>query len=132
MDLRRRRSNFTREQRLAIIEEYEQGTLTGAEIAQKYGFKSPSLIFNWRERLLNPRPRLRNPKKSSTFAPEIMPQVADSEPMKKKTPEELEAEVKRLTKELEWAQLQNKALNTLIDIAEEQGIRIRKKSGAKR
>ena len=131
MDLRRRRSNFTREQRLAIIEEYDRGTMTGAEIAQKYGFKSPSLIFNWRERLLNPQPRLRKSKKSSTFAAEIVPQVADSEPMKKKTPEELEAEVKRLTKELEWAQLQNKALNTLIDIAEEQGIRIRKKSGAK-
>ena len=131
MDIRRRRSNFTREQRLAIIEEYEQGTLTGAEIAQKYGLKSPSLIFNWRKRLQNPRSRLRNSEKSSTFAPEIVPQVADSDPMKKKTPEELEAEVKRLTKELEWAQLQNKALNTLIDIAEKQGIRIRKKSGAK-
>jgi hypothetical protein len=57
--------------------------------------------------------------------------MADVEPMKKRTQEELEAEVKRLTKELEWAQLQNKALNTLINIAEEQGIQIRKKSGAK-
>ena len=93
MDLRRTKSKFTREQRLAIIEEYEKGTLTGKEIAQKYGFRSPSVIYNW--------------------------------------PEELEAEVKRLTKELEWAKLQNKALNTLIDIAEEQGIQIRKKSGAK-
>jgi hypothetical protein len=55
----------------------------------------------------------------------------DKVPMKKRTPEELEAEVKRLTSELEWAQLQNKALNTLIDIAESQGIQIRKKSGAK-
>ena len=71
------------------------------------------------------------PEKSSTFAPEIKPQVADEVPMKKRSAEELEAEVKRLTKELEWAKLQNKALNTLIDIAEEQGIRIRKKSGAK-
>ena len=132
MDLRRRKSNFTREQRIAIIEEYERGTMTGLEIAQKYGFKSPSLIFNWRERLLNPRPRLRKSEKSSTFAAGIKPQMADEEPMKKQTPEELEAEVKRLTKELEWAKLQNKALNTLIDIAESQGIRIRKKSGAKR
>jgi len=131
MDLRRTKSKFTQEQRLAIIEEYEKGTLTGKEIAQKYGFRSPSLIFTWRERLLNLRQHLRNSEKSSTFAAEITPQVADDEPMKKQTPEELEAEVKRLTKELEWAKLQNKALNTLIDIAEEQGIRIRKKSGAK-
>ena len=69
MDLRRRRSKFTREQRLAIIEEYENGTLTGAEIAQKYGFKSPSLIFNWRERLLNPQPHLRKPKKVVPLQP---------------------------------------------------------------
>ena len=51
--------------------------------------------------------------------------------MKKQTPLELEAEIKRLTRELEWAKLQNKALNTMIDIAESQGIQIRKKSGAK-
>ena len=51
--------------------------------------------------------------------------------MKKQAPEELEAENKRLTKELEWAKLQNRALNVLIDIAEKQGIQIRKKSGAK-
>ena len=131
MDLRRSKSKFTREQRLAIIEEYENSALTGKEIAQKYGMKSPSIIFNWRERLLKPPVYLRKSEKSSTFAPEIKPQMADEMPMKKLTPEELAAENKRLTKELEWAKLQNKALNTLIDIAESQGIRIRKKSGAK-
>ena len=52
----------------------------------------------------------------------------------KKTPpeEEIEALKKRL-KELEgclpYAELQNLALNTMIDIAEEQGILIRKKTG---
>ena len=131
MDLRRTKSKFTREQRLAIIEEYENGALTGKEIAQKYGMKSPSMIFNWRERLLNPHQHLRKSEKSSTFAAEIAPQVVDSGSMAKHTPEELEAEIKRLTKELEWEKLRNKALNTMIDIAEEQGLRIRKKSGAK-
>ena len=71
MDLRRTKSKFTREQRLAIIEEYEKGTLTGKEIAQKYGFRSPSVIYNWRERLLNPHQGLRKSKKSSIFAAEI-------------------------------------------------------------
>ena len=131
MDLRRSKSKFTREQRLAIIEEYEKGALTGKEISEKYGIKYPSMIFNWRKRLQKPHVYLRKSEKSSTFAAEIKPQVADEVPMKKRSAEELEAEVKRLTKELEWARLQNKALNTLIDIAEEQGIRIRKKSGAK-
>ena len=131
MDLRRSKSNLTREQRLAIIEEYEKGALTGKEIAQKYGFKSPSLIFNWRERLLNPQNYLRKLEKNRTFAAKIKPQVADEVPMKQRTPQELEAENKQLKRELEWAKLQNKALNTLIDIAESQGIQIRKKSGAK-
>ncbi len=130
MDLRCK-SKFTREQKIAIVEEFEKGALSGKEIAEKYGIKYPSLIANWRTRLLKPRVSLRKSEKSSTFAAEIMPQLAEEEPMKKQTPEELEAEVKRLTKELEWAKLQNLALNTLIDIAEEQGIRIRKKSGAK-
>ena len=127
----RNKSKFTFEERLLIVKEFQESNLSGKEIAEKYGIKYPSVITNWKNRLSGEPKRLRKPKKSSTFAAEIMPQVADSEPMKKKTPEELEAEVKRLTKELEWVQLQNKALNTLIDIAEEQGIRIRKKSGAK-
>ena len=127
----RNKSKFTFEERLLIVKEFQESNLSGKEIAEKYGIKYPSVITNWKNRLSGEPKRLRKPKKSSTFAAEIVPQVADSEPMKKKTPEELEAEVKRLTKELEWAQLQNKALNTLIDIAEEQGIRIRKKSGAK-
>jgi transposase-like protein len=127
----RRKNWYTREQRKAIVEEYEKGTLTGSELAKKYGFKSPSLIATWRKRLQKPPVYLRKSEKMCTFAAEIKPQVADEAPMKKRSAEELEAEVKRLTKELEWAKLQNKALNTLIDIAEEQGIRIRKKSGAK-
>lgn len=127
----RNQCTFTREQRMAIVREYETSSLTCAELAAKYGFKSPSMIATWRKRLQKPPVYLQKSKKSCTFACGIQPQVADEEPMKKRTPEELEAEVKRLTKELEWAKLQNKALNTLIDIAEEQGIRIRKKSGAK-
>ena len=47
--------------------------------------------------------------------------------------ESLTAEVKRLRGELRKAELHNKLLNAMIDIAEDQmGIPIRKKSGAKR
>ena len=56
----------------------------------------------------------------------------------KKQPEPAEAEnaalrkrVKELEERLRYTELQNLALTTMIDIAEEQGIRIRKKSGAK-
>ena len=40
-------------------------------------------------------------------------------------------QVEKLEKQLKYSQDKNLALNTLIDIAEEQGIKIRKKSGAK-
>ena len=41
-------------------------------------------------------------------------------------------QIARLEKDLKYSQDKNLALNTLIDVIEEQGIRIRKKSGAKR
>ena len=115
---------FSPEERIAIVREFEKGGMTLTQIQAKYGIKGHSTVYRWCQ-------DLQNPEKMRTFAAEIKPQVADEVPMKKRSAEELEAEVKRLTKELEWAKLQNKALNTLIDIAEEQGIRIRKKSGAK-
>jgi hypothetical protein len=40
-------------------------------------------------------------------------------------------QIAKLEKDLKYSQDKNLALNTLIDIAEEQGIKIRKKSGAK-
>ena len=43
----------------------------------------------------------------------------------------LQKQIEKLEKDLKKSQDKNLALNTLIDIAEEQGIRIRKKSGAK-
>ena len=122
--MRGRRSQFTFDERVKIVKEFEEGNLTSTELAIKYGIKHPHLIISWSH-------RLRKSEKSSIFAPKIMSTKTNEVPMSKRTPEELESEVKRLTKELEWAQLQNKALNTLIDIAESQGIQIRKKSGAK-
>ena len=54
---------FTREQRMAIVREYETSSLTGAELAVKYGFKNPCLIATWRKRLQKP-PVLSCPEKS--------------------------------------------------------------------
>jgi transposase-like protein len=115
---------FSPEERIAIVREFEKGGMSLTQIQAKYGIKGHSTVCKWRQ-------NLQNSKKSSTFAAEIKPQVADEVPMKKRSAEELEAENKKLSKDLEWAELQIKALNTLIDIAESQGIQIRKKSGAK-
>ena len=85
----------------------------------------------WRIRLQKGYSNLQKPEKSTTFAVSSDSQMTAEVDMKEKTPAELEAQVMRLTKELEWVKLQNKALNLMIDIAESQGIKIRKKSGAK-
>lgn len=43
----------------------------------------------------------------------------------------LKQRIRDLEAQLHQSELKNLALNTMIDIAEEQGIKIRKKSGAK-
>lgn len=118
------RSKYTPEQRLQIIQEYESGSSTTNEVAQKYGLKSGNIIVIWRK-------RLRESSKRITFAPVDGTNAVVANPMEEKTKAQLEAELAQVKKDLEWARLQNLALNTMIDIAEENGIRIRKKSGAK-
>lgn len=124
----RNSSKFTREEKLQIIQDYETGDLSMREINEKYGIQCKSLISMWRIRLQKDHSSLQNSEKSSTFIVSSNSQMKDEEDMKQKTPAELEAEVKRLTKELEWAKLQNKAFNIMIDIAESHGINIRKKN----
>ena len=46
--------------------------------------------------------------------------------------DQFQKQLQKLEKQLQFEKDRNYALNTLIDIAEEQGIRIRKKSGVKR
>lgn len=45
--------------------------------------------------------------------------------------EALQKQISKLERDLRKSEDKNKALNTLIDIAEEQGMRVRKKSGVK-
>ena len=41
-------------------------------------------------------------------------------------------QIEKLEKQLKYSQDKNLALNTLIDVIEEQGVKVRKKAGAKR
>ena len=118
MDKRLKR--FTIAERLAIIHEYETSDLTSVEIAHKYGIKSASTITKKKN-------RLQNPKKSSIFAAgkESKRMMEDAER------QELKSQIADLQRRLHESEMQNLALNTLIDVAEEQGLQIRKKSGAK-
>ena len=122
--MRRTTSRFSLEERFRIVQEYESSNLTLPELCHKYGIKSISCVTNWRA-------NFRKSGRITTFAPMSIPKDAAEEGMHDKTKAELEAELAQVKNDLEWVKLQNLALNTMIDIAEENGIRIRKKSGAK-
>lgn len=57
----------------------------------------------------------------------------DSVETKKSTSEteKLLSRIAQLEKELKWEKMRTQALETLIDVAEENGLKVRKKSGAK-
>ena len=116
----KRLKKFTIADRLAILHEYETSDLTGAEIARKYGLNSGSTLSTWKNRLYNS-------KKSSIFAADCK----RSRAMEDAERQQLLAQIAGLQRQLEKSEMEKLALNTLIDIAEEQGIQIRKKSGAK-
>ena len=110
---------FTIAERLAIIHEYETSDLTYEELAKKHGIHS-GMIAKWRSRLYNS-------KKSITFAAKYK----RSRAMEDAERQELMSQIADLQQRLHQSEMQNLALNTLIDVAEEQGLQIRKKSGAK-
>lgn len=111
---------YTLEERRKIIMEYESGVESKSAVVQKYGLSSSAIIRIWRS-------RMSKMDKSITFTPSKETSIH----MGERSTAELEAEIARLQRELEWSRLETKALNTLIDIAERDGIQIRKKSGAK-
>ena len=99
----------------AIIAEYLIGGTTYRKLESKYGIDF-RVIHSW---------VMKYQGKNKT--PSILPKAKEVE----ETP--LPTDVKQLQAELRKAQLHNKLLNAMIDIAEDQlKIDIRKKSGTKR
>lgn len=102
----------------AIIAEYLAGGISYRKLTAKYGI-SFQAIHQWVQ-LFQGKKRLKK------VVVKITPPVFSNEQ------EPLPVEVKQLQKQLHQAKLENKLLNAIINIAEEQlGIGIRKKSGAK-
>lgn len=98
----------------AIIAEYLTGNTSYRKIGIKYGIDF-RLLHSW---VMNYQGKKRK------YTPKLKEQKAEEAP--------LSNEVKQLQQELRKAQLHNKLLNAIIDIAEEQlKIDIRKKSGTK-
>ena len=109
------RQTITKE---AIIAEYLAGGITYRKLSAKYGVDFRT-IHQWVQKFQG-KERLKKPSGKKVSAV-----VMAAEPP-------LPADVKQLQKELRKAQLHNKLLNAIIDIAEEQlHISIRKKSGSR-
>ncbi len=121
--------------RRSVAIEYMQSGQNRQAICLKYGLKSQQTLSNWVVSYLTP---YEIETKCVSLHPEELFNGADmihhsEEGVKSQTAkiEALEKQIKELEAKLKKSQDRNLALNTLIDIAEEQGIRIRKKSGVK-
>ena len=129
------KQKFSRALKRSICIEYMQSGMSRKEISMKYNLPSVNTLSSWINSCLSP---LEIHEKCASLPRET---VQMDEAMSKKAVQEsvdqtalIEAQrkqIEKLEKQLKYSQDKVLALNTLIDIAEEQGLRIRKKSGAK-
>jgi transposase len=112
-----KRRSYTNLQKRTIVTAIEQGRMSYKEAQIAYNIKSEKTIRDWIFQYKSEKVEICIDK---------LP------PMAKKTTSAISPKTAALEKALEEAELKIKALNTLIDVAEEQlKIDIRKKSGAK-
>lgn len=112
-----KRQHYSNLQKRTIVTAIEQARMTIREAQAAYNIKNGKLIRNW---LIQ-------------FKAEKVELCVVTEPAMAKKPRPITtAQAEALQKALEEAEMKIKALNTLIDVAEEQlKIDIRKKSGAR-
>ena len=115
----RKYQTIPREKKAEIISAYLTGENSYEELGEYYGV-SPQNIRLWVH-------RHRKSKKVVSLQSETKP----SEDMARKKKAEKSPDVLALEARIRELELQNLALKTLIDVAERNGIEIRKKSGAK-
>ena len=108
-----------KEKRDEIVSVFLSGENSAEELAEYYNV-NPHTLRTW-------VCRYRKSKKVVSLQAETKP----AEDMARKKKEEKSPEVLLLEARIRELELQNLALNTLIDVAERNGIEIRKKSGAK-
>lgn len=112
-----KRQHFSRLQKRSIVSAITQNRMSIEEAILQYGIRDKGLIREW---------IAAEQKELADICISTIPTMA-----KKKLPDS-ETDVAALRKALEESQLKIKALNTMIDIAEQElKINIRKKSGAK-
>lgn len=123
--------------RRAVAIEYIQNGKKRQEICLKYGLKNIATLSNWVSNYLTPyeiQTKCVSLHPEEVLNVDAMKQNQESEvdiQAQSARIEALEKQLSDLQKKLKRSEDKNLALNTLIDIAEEQGVRIRKKSGVK-
>ena len=132
------RTKFSRALRRSICIEYMQSGKSRKEIALKYNLPNVQTLSSWINSCLSP---LEIHEKCASLQPVTV--QMDSDMAKKKEEKPLDAasmsalieaqrrQIEKLEKQLKYSQDKNLALNTLIDVIEEQGIKVRKKAGVK-
>jgi len=112
-----KRRSYTKLQKRTIVNAIEQGRFTLKEAKTAYNIKTEKIIRGWILQFKSEKVEIC---------------TANTSAMTQDTSSSNEIEKEALQKALQEAELKIKALNTLIDVAEEQlKIEIRKKSGAK-
>jgi len=120
--------------RRAVAIEYMQSGKDRQQICLKYGLKNQATLSNWVASYLTPyeiETKCVSLQLEKIYSEEDMKQEETTPVDQTAEIEALLKKVDKLEKALKKSEDKNLALNTLIDIAEEQGIKIRKKSGVK-
>ena len=135
----RRGQHFARAFKRVVAVEYLQTGARRQDLVVKYGLPNVQSVSNWVNLYLTPHeietkcvdlPSLN--VSTLDMAESENPAEQAPQPDQSATVEQLQKQLAKLEKQLKFERDRNYALNVLIDIAEEQGIKIRKKSGVKR
>ena len=132
------KQKFSRSLKRSICIEYMQSGKSRKEIAMKYNLPSVGTLSGWINSCLSP---LEIHEKCSSLQPVTIQMDSNMAQKKEDTPMDVAAmsalieaqkkQIAKLEKDLKYSQDKNLALNTLIDVIEEQGIKVRKKPWVK-
>ncbi len=131
------RTKFSRALKRSICIEYMQSGMSRKEISLKYDLPSVNTLSSWINSCLSP---LEIHEKCASLPLETV-ELENNMAKKKENPldvasmsalvEAQKKQIERLEKQLKYSQDKVLALNTLIDVIEEHGIKVRKKAGVK-
>ena len=131
------RKKFSRALKRSICIEYMQSGMSRKEISLKYDLPSVNTLSSWINSCLSP---LEIHEKCASLPLETV-ELENNMAKKKENPldvasmsalvEAQKKQIERLEKQLKYSQDKVLALNTLIDVIEEHGIKVRKKAGVK-